>query len=167
MKKLIFIITVLLLSCLVFGITDNEPADKVIIGQYSIETQRQLYDVEVKDDKGNYGGNLLRIKIWGNVGNISAAGLAPWPPDPNYLVVLNAIPNPTLRYDPNDPNHVADPNIVQRLSGSFSIGKTWEPGHHEIAIQVFDSRGHNDCKWLIVDANDYTAPTIGGCTKQE
>lgn len=162
-QTLLSAVALFVLATLTFGITNNKPEDKLTLCQYEVETGRYFYNIDLKDDKGNYAGNTLRVKFHGNIGGLSIGGVEPWAEDPNFFLVLDAIPNPLLQYDPNNPAHVEDPNIVIRLTGSIQIGKTWEPGHYEIGIQVFDTYDHNDCKWLILDARDTTPPDVGGC----
>lgn len=162
-QKLLWIVVVVSFAVLSFGITRNKPEDKVVLRQYTVETGRYLYDIDLYDDKGNYAGNFLRVKFYGDIKGIAVNGAEPWPEDPNYYLVLNAIPDPLLQYDPNNPAHVADPNIVTRLVGSIELGKTWGPGHYEIGIQVFDVADHNDCKWLILNVEDLTPPNVFGC----
>ena len=148
------------LGILVWGSMRNAPEDMVFIGDYGIEAGRQVYEVEVEDPNGNYASNQLLIKFGGNVQKFKVNGLTVSESDPNYHVVDNAIPDPFLQYDPNNPEHVADPNIINRLSGSFSIGKNWKPGQHEISITVADSRGNSDTKWLRLRVADRTPPRV-------
>lgn len=165
MKKKIAltVLAMLLIGGLIFGVTGNSPEDKVICGQFSIEAGRMSISWDLYDERGSYAGNHLKVKFLGDVDGISIEGVEIYEPDPNYWLVTNAIPDPMVSYDPNDPNHFADPNIVTRLSGDITIIRTWPPGHYEIGVWVFDSWGNSDCKWMILDVSDTTPPTVGGC----
>jgi hypothetical protein len=149
----VLIVTVLASVSLSFLPSDNEP-----LGTEEAGPGRKWYRIDVIDPCGNYVRrdgvpNHLRMKFYGDVDGLQLAGLSPYPPDPNWLVVNNAVP------DVNEPN--------QTLEGHFFCSKVWKPGDHQIGYQVADSNSNTDCKWGYFIIRDKKPPKVKDLTKSQ
>ena len=152
MKKwvIVFIIALTALPWVVCGFL---PEDDEPLGTEEAGPGKRWFKIDVSDPCGNYEGNFLRMKFYGDIDDLELAGLH-W--DPNYapwLIVDNAIP------DTNDPN--------ETLEGHFWFSKVWKPSDNQIGFQVADSNTNTDCKWGTIIIRDKGRPKVKSISKSQ
>jgi len=124
------------------------PEDHHVFDEQVSNPGMKTWRIDVMDANGNYPDNFLRLKLIHDppegISAMMLGGVSVWLPDPNYLVIDNAV------YEPNS----ADPNMY----GWFTVTKVWKHKRHEIGVHLFDMAGNSNCMFCVIDAKDQRPP---------